>query len=78
MSIHTARSTTTTTALVAAVIATLFTGGPAAAEPVPAEGTSAAAACPDIDVLVRSLRAAGFTSQAVKNYVELTRRDCNA
>jgi hypothetical protein len=65
MTIHISRARTAA-ALIAAMTATLFFGGPAAN----------AAPRPGIDTLARDLRAAGFTDQAVKNYTELTRRDC--
>jgi hypothetical protein len=65
--------------VVAVATAALFLGASTAtavtAGPAPTAPAVSAQACPDINALAQSLRAA-FSAQAVRNYTELTRRDC--
>jgi hypothetical protein len=68
----------TATAVLAAVTAALVVSGPASAGPAVDDPATPVYVCTDLDAFAQSLRTAGFTSQAVKNYVELTRLDCNA
>lgn len=65
--------TATTSALVLA--ASPMIAGPA---PEPVDTSVPAQACPRIDDLARTLRAADFSAQAAKNYAVITRDDCLA
>jgi hypothetical protein len=66
----------TAAVVLSAVTAALVVSGPASAGPAVDDPATPVSVCADLDAFAQSLRTAGFSSQAVKNYVELTRRDC--